>query len=160
MEFIFISRLKLFTLQFTYSIGIEFVFLMASHHLRCGEVQNLLLFTYIFLGVHLLYMYPKFFVRNLMLTVEKVFFLMRNKAYRIWDFEKRAIVITHHDLFNKASFMSQLLTNFQQQQKKFPNFFQNQLLHKIYMFVKKNLELFMTSIFHEQFLLMIWLLIW
>jgi hypothetical protein len=34
------------------------------------------------------------------------------------------------------------------------------LLHKIYMFVKKNLELFMTSIFHEQFLLMIWLLIW
>jgi hypothetical protein len=90
-----------------------------------------------------------------MLTVEKVFFLMRNKAYRIWDFEKRAIVITHHDLFNKASFMSQLLTNFQQQQKKFPNFFQNQLLHKIYMFVLKNLELFMTSIFHEQFLLMI-----
>lgn len=68
-------------------------------------------------------MYPKYFVRNLMLTVAKVFFLMRNKAYWIWDFEKRAIVITHHDLFNKASFMSTTFDKFSTTTKKIPQFF-------------------------------------
>jgi len=81
---------------------------------------------------------PKVFCKKFDVKSSKGLFLahFNEKVYRIWDFEKRAIVIIHHDLFNKASFMSITFDNSSTTKKKIsPIFLQEQLFHKIYMFV-------------------------
>jgi hypothetical protein len=81
---------------------------------------------------------PKVFCKKFNVKSSKGFFLghFNEKAYQIWDFEKCAIVITHHDLFNKGSFMSTTFDNSSTTTNFFsPMFLQEQLFHKIYIFV-------------------------
>jgi hypothetical protein len=157
MEFIFISRLKLFTLQFTYSIGAKFIFLMASHHLKREEVQSLLLLTYIFLGVHLLYMYPKYFVRSLMLKVAKVYFLviLMRKFIEFGILRSLQLLSLTMICSTRPHSCQQLLTILQQQQFFFPQFFcKNNCSIRSTCLSRSFWSFFMTSIFHEQFLFM------
>ncbi len=155
MEFIFIYKLKLFTLQSTYSIRTKFIFLMKPFEVWRGTKPFV---VHIHISRNACFVHvPKVFCKKLDVKISKGLFLghfNESKAYQIWDFEKCAIVITRHDLFNKASFMSTTFdnsstTNFILS----PIFLQEQLFHKIYMFVLEFLELFMTSIFHKQLLL-------
>jgi len=82
---------------------------------------------------------PKVFCKKLDVKSKKGFFFghsNQNNAYQIWDFDKHAIVIIHHDLFNKASFMSTTFDKFSTTTIFFSLiFFQEQLIHKIYMFI-------------------------